>query len=84
MDSIIIDVVFIGSMIFGIWGLLNFNKFVEQYIKFMDSKNSYNIQYPKGSYLKFILFTALLLSVFMGLAVLLNYVLIILKLYLGV
>ncbi len=56
-------------IIIGIYGILNFASFFKLYCEFMDTRNSLNINYPKGTYAKVVLKLTLGMCLIMGLVI---------------
>lgn len=59
--------IFMGAMLFiGIYGVINFNGFMKKYISFMDSRNTTNINYPKGDYSRTVMKATIGMCLVMG------------------
>ena len=71
MEDIIGEVFFtcIGLffLLVGLWGVIDFKNFKIFYFKFMDNRNSLNINYPKGEYSNGVLWIFVVMSLATGL-----------------
>lgn len=73
MENFTLLIMTLIFIMLGIGGLFNFNRFFEFYCKFMDSRNSLDINYSKGTYTKVILKIMLILCLLIGLIGLISF-----------
>jgi hypothetical protein len=78
-DDIFITIIFMVMTIIGAWGLSDFEKFFISWENFMDSRNTMNINYPKGIYAKVVLKLTLYMCLIMGILGLITLILVFLN-----
>ena len=79
LDDIFIILIFTAMTIIGAWGLSDFERFFVLWEKFMDSRNTMNIKYPKGTYARVVLKITLYMCLIMGIFGLVSLILVFLN-----